>query len=89
MNKPSPLIRQNVFDHLRKEIMSCELKPGTKIFEQNLAERFQVSKSPVRDALQRLQEQGLIDVIPRKGYRIRPISVTDAIELYEDHFAKL
>ena len=83
MNKTSILIRQNIFDRLRREIMSCELKPGTKIYEQSLAERYQVSKSPVRDALQRLQEQQLIEVIPRKGYRIRPVSLSDALELYE------
>ncbi|NQV54300.1 MAG: GntR family transcriptional regulator [Rhodospirillales bacterium] len=79
----SGLIRDGVYDQIRVHILSCELAPGTRIHENDLAARFNVSKSPVRDALLRLQEQGLIEVLPRKGYRVRPISVTDVRELYE------
>ena len=79
----SILIRDSVFDQIREDILACRLKPGSLIQEKDLATRYSVSKSPVRDALLRLQEQGLIEVIPRKGYRILPISMGDARELYE------
>jgi DNA-binding GntR family transcriptional regulator len=83
MAKQSGLIREKIYERVRSEILSCEIKPAAKIYEQTLADRFDVSKSPVRDALQRLVEQQLVDVIPRKGYRVRPISVADVLELYD------
>lgn len=79
----APLMRDDVYGRIRDEILSCALQPGTPIHEQELAQRFQVSKSPIRDALLRLQEQHLVEVLPRKGYRVRPISVADAVEMYE------
>lgn len=79
----SGLIRDGVYDRIRADILSCDLAPGARIYENDLAQRHGVSKSPVRDALLRLQEQGLIEVLPRKGYQVRPISVADADELYE------
>lgn len=79
----TPLIRTSVYERIRSEILSCVLRPGTQLQERELAERYAVSKSPIRDALLRLQEQNLIDVLPRKGYRVRPVSVADAREMYE------
>jgi GntR family transcriptional regulator, rspAB operon transcriptional repressor len=72
-----------VLERLRQDILSCEIAPGTEIFEQQLAQKFGVSKSPVRDALIRLQEQELVEVRPRTGYRVRPISIVEAGEMYE------
>lgn len=78
-----PLIRTSVYERIRGEILSCALRPGTQLQERDLADRYEVSKSPIRDALLRLQEQNLIEVLPRKGYRVRPVSVADAREMYE------
>jgi DNA-binding GntR family transcriptional regulator len=77
------LMRDDVYGQIRTEILACALKPGSLVQENDLALRYAVSKSPVRDALLRLQEQGLVEVLPRKGYRIKPISVADAAEMYE------
>jgi DNA-binding GntR family transcriptional regulator len=88
MNAPdaprvSSLVRDGVYARLRDAILSCALQPGAEIHEQDLAARYKVSKSPIRDALLRLQEQRLVEVLPRRGYRVRPISVADAVEMYE------
>lgn len=77
------LIRDSVYDKIRADILACALAPGARIHENDLAARHDVSKSPVRDALLRLEVEGLIEVLPRKGYRVRPISVADVGELYE------
>jgi DNA-binding GntR family transcriptional regulator len=80
----SPLLaRTSVYQQLRAAILSCSLRPGTQLQERQLAEQFQVSKSPVRDALLKLEEQNLVEVMPRKGYRVRRISLADSRELYE------
>lgn len=77
------LVRTSVYQQLRAAILSCAIRPGTQIQERQLAEQYQVSKSPIRDALLKLEEQNLIEVMPRKGYRVKRISLTDARELYE------
>lgn len=79
----SDLARVNVYNQLRNEILSCTLRPGRLLQERELAERFCVSKSPVRDALLRLGEQNLIQILPRRGYRVTPISTVDMRELYD------
>lgn len=77
------LVREDVFHRLRRDVLTCVLRPGSQIQEKELAERYQVSKSPVRDALLRLQEQNLVEVLPRKGYRVKPISISEIREMYE------
>jgi GntR family transcriptional regulator, rspAB operon transcriptional repressor len=83
MGNERRLMRDGVYARIRDEILACVLQPGSRIYENDLAKRYEVSKSPVRDALLRLQEKDLIEVLPRKGYRVRPISASDARELYE------
>jgi len=72
-----------VYDRLRDDILFCRIPPGAQIFEQDLANRFGTSKSPVREALLRLRQQGLVTVKARSGYRVTPMSVTQVNEMYE------
>jgi DNA-binding GntR family transcriptional regulator len=76
------LLRENIYDVLRAAILTCELMPGQELREQDLAARLRVSRSPVRDALLRLEGERLVAVLPRQGYRVAPISVTDAAEIF-------
>ncbi|HEY0526824.1 MAG TPA: GntR family transcriptional regulator [Stellaceae bacterium] len=76
---PSPsLLRDNVYAALRADILACHLTPGDELHEQELAERYAVSRSPVREALARLSRERLIAVQPRQGYRVAPVSLGDA-----------
>ena len=83
MSDPSQLRREEVYARLRQDILSCVLAPGAPLFEGALAERFDMSKSPIRDALSRLHAEKLVAVLPRKGYRVAPISLSDAADLFE------
>lgn len=78
---PDGLIRHRVYDRLRADILSCTLPPGSEFREGDLAEQFGVSKSPVRDALQRLELEGLVEIEPRRGHRVAPISIADAEDI--------
>lgn len=78
----SPLARDNIYHRLRAEVLSRRLLPGQLLQERDLAARFSLSKSPIRDALLRLAEQGLIEVLPRKGYRVSRIDVSDVRDMY-------
>lgn len=77
------LIRQFVYEKLREDILSCALSPGEEFREIELADKFGVSKSPIRDALQRLELEGLIEISPRRGHRVAPISVSDAEDMLD------
>jgi DNA-binding GntR family transcriptional regulator len=76
------LLRVDIYQKLREEILACELPPGADLREQRLAARFSVSKSPVRDALLRLERERLVTISPRQGYRVSPVSVADARDLF-------
>jgi DNA-binding GntR family transcriptional regulator len=75
------LLRENVYERLRSDILSCKLPPGDDVREQELAERYAVSRQPVREALARLAREHLVTVHPRQGYRVNPISLSDARDL--------
>src|ERR1700710_2567006 len=75
------LLRDNVYDSLRSDILMCRFAPGDDIREHELAERYAVSRQPVREALARLEREHLVTVQPRQGYRVNPISLSDARDL--------
>ncbi|WAJ26382.1 GntR family transcriptional regulator [Antarcticirhabdus aurantiaca] len=77
------LVRNKIFQMVRSEILSCELMPGMELREADLAKRYGVSKSPVRDAMQKLEFEGLVEIEPRRGHRVRPISVKDAEDILD------
>jgi DNA-binding GntR family transcriptional regulator len=78
------LLRDNVYDSVRADILACRLAPGAELREQELAIRYEVSRAPVRDALLRLEREKLVTVNPRQGSSVTPISMTDARDLF--HF---
>src|SRR3984893_8873887 len=77
----SMLLRDNVYENLRSDILTCHFAPGDDMREQDLAERYAVSRQPVREALLRLEREHLVTVQPRPGYRCTPIPVADARDL--------
>jgi DNA-binding GntR family transcriptional regulator len=80
----SPVTRgEQVYDVLRSELLNGVLCPGTKLRMVELAGRFEVSQSVVREALTRLAEQGLVVATPQRGFRVRELSVEDIAGLTE------
>src|SRR5258708_38081745 len=83
----SMLLRDNVYESLRADILTCRLAPGDDMREQELAERYAVSRQPVPEALLRLEREHLVTVHPRQGYRVNPISLSVARDLLHFRFA--
>ncbi|OYW98884.1 MAG: GntR family transcriptional regulator, partial [Rhizobiales bacterium 32-66-8] len=81
------LLRDNLYETIRDEILTCRLMPGEEVREQELASRYEVSRQPVREALLRLERERLIIVNPRQGYQVNPISVSDARDLFRFRLA--
>lgn len=66
-----------VFDALKQEILNLELKPGQPISENEICARFDVSRTPVREALRRLQEQGFVNTVPYSGTYVTLLNLDD------------
>lgn len=66
-----------IYEKIREEILSLELAPGTTIDESSLAKRFEVSRSPVREAFIRLAADGLIKTLPNKNSQVAPLEIED------------
>jgi DNA-binding GntR family transcriptional regulator len=79
---PRGLLREQVYEQLRADIIACRIAPGSEIREGELALRFGTSKSPVRDALMHLQREGLVTPLPRLGYRVTAISLGDVEDMF-------
>lgn len=68
---------------IRSRILDNEWSPGYQATEQELALQLGMSRTPVREACMRLQQEGLVTVVPRHGMRVLPVSQTDMREIYE------
>ena len=83
MNEYLPL-RDVVFNTLRRAIITGEFAPGERLMEISLANRLGVSRTPVREAIRKLELEGLVIMIPRKGAQVAKItekSLRDVIEI--------
>jgi DNA-binding GntR family transcriptional regulator len=79
----SPQVPHLAYARLRSAIADLVLQPGQPLTEAALADWLGLGRTPVREALLRLRDEGLVDVIPRKGYFVSRISADDAEEIYE------
>lgn len=82
INEYLPL-RDVVFNTLREAILKGELKPGERLMEIQLAERLGVSRTPIREAIRKLELEGLVVMIPRKGAEVARITEKDLKNVLE------
>ncbi len=75
--------QQMVVEQLRDLVMSGELEGGQRLQEVSLAERLQVSRTPIREALIVLAEEGLVEYRPNRGYVVRNFTLTDILDAYQ------
>jgi DNA-binding GntR family transcriptional regulator len=74
--------RERIIESLREAIVSGELKPGDPLVETEIAAQLGVSRAPLREALQALSREGLIETLPYRGTIVRNLTRTDIEELY-------
>jgi DNA-binding GntR family transcriptional regulator len=75
-------LREKILETIRDAIISGGLKPGEKVAEPELAERFGISRTPIREAFRQLESEGYLTVIPRKGAVVASFSQRDVEEFY-------
>ena len=70
------------YNELRRRIIECRLEPGRLLTEAELVRELDIGKTPIREALMRLIQDGLVTVIPRHGYQVTPITLQDVYDLF-------
>lgn len=80
---PEASLAQQAYQRLQQEILTCVLAPGQVISERELARKYEVSKTPMREALSQACHQGLVQRLPGRGYLVAPITIRDIRALFD------
>jgi len=75
-------LREKILEMIRDAILKGTMKPGERVSEPELAERFGISRTPIREAFRQLESEGYLEVIPRKGAVVASLSERDIEEFY-------
>jgi DNA-binding GntR family transcriptional regulator len=76
-------LRDMVYGELRTLILTGKIRPGTRMMEIELADEMGVSRTPVREAIRKLEEEGLVFIEPRRGAYVSEVSVPDMVNILE------
>jgi len=76
-------LSEKIYDMLKDQITSEELRPGQRLLDDQLASTFGVSRTPVREALARLSNEGLVEIVSRSGAYVKKLTREDIEEIYE------
>lgn len=76
-------LKQQAYAIIKAKIINCEYPPNTFLNEEILREELKVSRTPIRDALSRLEQENLIRIIPKKGIMISELSINEINMIYE------
>lgn len=71
------------YNTIKNKIVTCEYAPGTFLNEELLTEELKISRTPVRDALGRLEQEGLVEIKAKKGITVTPLSIKDINMIFE------
>lgn len=76
-------LRDQAYEELRDRIIDLRLSPGQRLVERDLATELAISRIPLREALQMLEREGLVVIVPRQGAIVAPFTVTDVRDLFD------
>lgn len=76
-------LADQAYQQLRHEILICELSPGQVVSERELARRYDMSKTPIREALSHVCRDGLMQRLPGRGYMVAPITIKDIQDIFD------
>ncbi|MDQ0314373.1 GntR family transcriptional regulator [Amorphus orientalis] len=76
-------LRDIAYETLKQQIITCELHPGEVLSEAAVSAALNIGRTPVHQALDRLMIDGLVEVLPRKGVIVRPLSLHEAVEIID------
>jgi DNA-binding GntR family transcriptional regulator len=77
MARKQPSLAEQAYAMLKRDIISCRLRPGEAVVESELATSYRMSKTPIREALNLLRNEGFVQILPRRGTLVKAIDVQD------------
>lgn len=80
---PARLLADKIYEQLKVDIITCKYHPGDSLTEIELANKFHVSRTPIREVCNRLMKEDFLQSIPYKGYIVSPVKLQDLHELYQ------
>ena len=87
MESPRVLLKDRAYEALKDLILQEVFPPGSFLSERQLAARLEMSKTPIRAALERLESEGLVSVSPQQGILVREISVHEVVDIFDVRIA--
>jgi len=78
-----PLLTERAYERIHRDIICCAIAPGSEISEAQLCSQYKLGKAGVRVALTRLSHDGLLRAVPRRGYRVVPVTLQDIHDVFE------
>lgn len=78
-----PSLVDRAYAEIKRRILDNTYTPNLQVYEQELALQLGMSRTPVREALIRLEREGLVQIVPRRGMRVVPVSPSDMRDIYE------
>jgi DNA-binding GntR family transcriptional regulator len=82
VHAPAERLTDRAYRAIKQDILVCALAPGADVTERELGARYGLGKAPLREALIRLTHEGLLQAIPRSGYRITPVTIQDVQDIF-------
>lgn len=76
-------LKQQAYQTIRAKILNCEYAPNSYLNEEQLCKEINVSRTPIRDALSRLEQENLIKILPKKGVVVAPLNINEINMIYE------
>ena len=76
-------LKNYVYDILKERLVNCFYQPGTFLNEMQLAEELGLSRTPIREAINRLESEGFVQVMPKKGIYVTDIRLSDVLQIFQ------
>jgi DNA-binding GntR family transcriptional regulator len=83
LNPRPQRLGDQAYDLIKEDIVVCRLRPGVEVTESMLAEHYRLGLAPIRAALSRLSQEGLVTAVPRRGYIVAPITAQSVKEVFD------
>lgn len=83
MTQAQSTFQQQAYDHIKRQIFELKFKPGEFIADTQIAEELGISRTPVREALYKLESEGLLTSVARRGWRVYSLSLKDIHDIFD------
>lgn len=76
-------LKQQAYNYIKEKIINCEYLPNMVLNEEKLRDEINASRTPIRDALSRLEQENLVKILPKKGIMVAPLTISEINKIHE------